>query len=586
MVWKSLGLAMLLSLWMLSWPQASTETPRTQESWAQQARSALQSGDLSVVRSLAEPRLKEPSVTGEAHLLLGLVELQQHNYAVAIEHFRSARSAGLETEELFERWTDGLSKLGRLNEASHLLEEILSLHPSLRDLRYRLAEVYLTEGKSRKALPHLEQAYREGFRNAHVLLQLAAARFTSGLDYKAVELLEPIVHEGSSSNLLLQIGKLYFKNLLYSQAVVAFGYAWDAVKSYECGMYLALAQYQLEHYAECVRILEQVKPESEALEYRILKGSSLARIGKWDEAERELARTVADFPDRADGYLNFGLLWLERGDREKAWALLEKGSRLMLPGTKVLYRLNRLQSCSGLSPGNNREVRNKGKAEFYSNLGETFHKNHHWSTALDLFLLALEEDVTSSAPYGAIGVICQEIGSPEEGKEFLKRGLELHPLAADLHYYLGTIESALGHYQQAIPFFQRALELDGPNPQARHWLFLGVAQMGADPEAQRHAKDSLFRARELQPELALVHFELGKWYLKNQELDLAEQSLQKAIDLDPQLLGAYYQYGIACTRNGKAQKGQEFMAVFQEKKALRQSSSHTSLGEDSTASIP
>jgi Flp pilus assembly protein TadD len=67
----------------------------------------------------------------------------------------------------------------------------------------------------------------------------------------------------------------------------------------------------------------------------------------------------------------------------------------------------------------------------------------------------------------------------------------------------------------------------------------------------------------------LAHYELGKWLLKEQDFELAEKSLQRAIELDPHLLGAYYQYGIACTRNGKPQKGQELMEAFQRKKALR-----------------
>jgi tetratricopeptide (TPR) repeat protein len=407
------------------------------------------------------------------------------------------------------------------------------------------------------------------------VLQLASARFAVGQDYRAVELLDPLIESTSSPNLLLQIGKLYFRNLLYRQAAAPLERAWELSKpSYETGMYLALTRYQLEQYAECRRILEQIRPDSAAaLEYHVLTGSVLARLGNWEEARRALTRAVASAENRADGYLNLGMFWLERGDRQRAWEQLEKGSRLMTPGTKVLYKLGTRGNCDALSPPRGIEPKSQDRAEFYANLAESFHKTHHWISALELFLLALEEDPRLRAPYGGIGLICQELGSPEVGKSFLQRGIELHPKAADLHFYLGTIHYALGRFDDAISSYLRALELDGPNPPARHLLFLGIAQAGASGAGQDRAKQSFLRALESDPQLALAHYELGKWYLKNHEFDLAERSLQQAIELDPHLLGAYYQYGLACTRNGKPQKGQELMAAFQCKKALRERAS-------------
>ena len=100
-----------------------------------------------------------------------------------------------------------------------------------------------------------------------------------------------------------------------------------------------------------------------------------------------------------------------------------------------------------------------------------------------------------------------------------------------------------------------------------------MAQASGKREGQQAAKLSFQRAIELDPQLALAHYEMGKWQLKEQNFELAEKSLQRAIELDPHLLGAYYQYGIACTRNGKTQRGEEFLAAFQRKKALRDASS-------------
>lgn len=549
---------------------------RAAELWEQQARLALEQADWATVKRLSEQRLGNPASAAVAHLLLGIADLRQGRHLPAIEHFQAAQDLGADGEELFEPWSQALQALGRLEKASELLDQALSRNPFQKGLHRRQADLYLAQGKPQRALPHLEQAYQQGLRNAGVILQLASTRFAAGQDYSAVELLGPLVSSASSPNLLLQIGKLYFQNLLYRQAAPPLERAWELSKpSYESGMYLALTYLQLERYADCARILEQMRPDAaRAPEYRILKGSALARLGKWEEARSELSQAVASADSRADGYLNLALFWLERGDRQQAWQLLEKGSRLMTPGTKVLYRLGTRQNCEGLRPPQPAEATNRERAELYANLAETFHKTHHWVSALELFLLALEEDPGLPVPYGAIGLICQELGSPEVSEAFLRQGLSLHPNAADLHFYLGTILYATGRHAEAISSYQKALELDGPKPPARHWLFLGIAQAASGNDYPAEARDSFLRAREADPQLALAHYELGKWYLKNQKLDLAEESLQRAIELDPNLVGAYYQYGLACTRNGKTAKGQELMAIFQRKRALREPSPH------------
>jgi tetratricopeptide (TPR) repeat protein len=567
------------------------------QEWERQVRLVLDQGDLADARSLAEQRLKDPHSAAAAGLLLGIIDLRARRHADALGYFQAARQLGMRREELFERWSEALAALGRVTEACQMLEEELRADPSWRGLHSRLAELYEARGKPRQALPHLEEVYRQGVRNAAITLQLAAARFAVGQDYRAVELLDQLAEPASSPNLLLQIGKLYFRNLLYRQALVPLKRVWDLAdgRTYEIGMLLALAYYQLEQYTSCAPVLEQIEPSpAQATEYYLLKGSVLARMGPWsatvhgnddstlrqarksiwDDAQRQLERAVASDRRRADGYLNLGLFWFERGDRRKAWELLEKGARLMTPGTKVIYRLGNRTNCDGLALPKSASPGNRERADIYAGLAEIFHKTHYWISALELFQAALEEDDSLRAPYGAMGLICQELGSPEVGEKFLQRGIELHPGAADLRFYLGTVQAALGRNEDSLSSYLKALELDGPNPPARHWLFLGSAQAAGSKEDQDKAEESFRRAIEADARLALAHYELGKWQLKNQEFAAAEASLERAIQLDPHLLGAYYQYGIACTRNGKTQKGQELMAAFQQKKALREAPPH------------
>jgi tetratricopeptide (TPR) repeat protein len=381
---------LIVSLLGLELPVVAAGFEEKVATWEQQARTALSSGDLAGARKLAEERLSEASSSAAAHMVLGTIELRQKHHSEAAAHFQSAEQLGAQQEELFLGWSEALQGLGRASESCQMLEAELLRDSSRSSLRSRLADLYLALGKPQQALPHLEEVYRQGTRNVGVTFQLASARFAAGQDYRAVDLLEPLIVSASSPNLLLQIGKLYFRNLLYRQAVGPLKRAWELSKSYENGMFLALTYFQLSQYANCAAIVEQIKPNpAEALEHHMLKGSALARLGDWDKARHELEQAVASADDRADGYFNLGLFWMERGDRQKAWELLEKGSRLMTSGTKVLYTFGTRQNCDGLVPPRATEPRNKQRAEFFSGLAETFHKTHHWISALELFQAAL-----------------------------------------------------------------------------------------------------------------------------------------------------------------------------------------------------
>src|SRR5262249_15434204 len=155
------------------------------------------------------------------------------------------------TAEAARDWSDALAKLGRYQEASDLLEGFISSEPSRSELRYRLASIYLARGMPTKARPHLEEAYRQGLRNAGGVLALAQARFAVGRDDQAAELLNSISETPSSPDILLEAGKLLFDHVLYRQAQIPLEKAWQQKpESYEAGMYLALCYYLTEQYAE------------------------------------------------------------------------------------------------------------------------------------------------------------------------------------------------------------------------------------------------------------------------------------------------------------------------------------------------
>ena len=578
-------LSLTKSLWLLilfsvTWP---TFLFSILQDWEQKARVAFESGQLDAARRQAESALADPATAAAAHELLGRIALQERRSEEAVSHFQAASAKGRLSQEVEKDWATALLSLGKYREACELMESSLSRDPSQADLRYRLADSYLAQGKYQQAWPHLEEAYRQGLRHAGVLLQLARTRFSMGQDDRAVELLESVSQQNTSPDLLWEIGKLLFERLLYPQALSPLRKAWDQKPgSYEVGMFLALSHYLIKQYDESERVLTSIQAgPTPPLDYRILLGSVYARLGRWKQAQEELEKAIRQSPDRADGYLNLGLFYLERGDTQRSMEMLEKGSRMMAKGTKLLYSMRDRDSCDGLAPPQAIKNQDSVRGEFYGKLARALQHTEQRSSALEVYRLALSVDNNAAAAYAGIGHICWELDSPVVARSFLQRGLELHPNNPDLHFSLGLLFQSLGQIEESVKHYRKAIELQEPNASALHLTQLGTAQLTGSKQNELEAEASFLKALERDPGFSQAHYELGKLYFQRKDFERAEQSFEKAVRYDPLLLRAYYQYGLTCIRNGKSEKGRTLLDTFNRKRAL-----HASNGQGMSLSSP
>ena len=542
-----------------------------QQELEQRIQEAFQQGNLQEARRQAEEALQTPTMAAMALEWLGRIALQEKHPKDAASYFQDSSARGRSTPEMAKDWSIALMNLGRTQEACEILEKALIQIPTSTELRFRLASIYMSQGLPLKALPLLEETYQGGLRHAGVGILLAQARFVSGRDDLAVMLLESFYDGASSPDFLLQAGRILFEHALYLKALVPLEKAWKMKPgSYEIGMYLALSYYISGEYPECEAVLSGIKTgASPTIEYLILLGSVLARIGKWEEAGQTLTKALEMYPNQAGAYLNLGLYYLERGHKEKAMALIEKGAQLMSKGTKLLYSVASMEKCEGAVPPQEVKKQDTIRGEFYNDFGRALHDSGQNGSALAIYLLALENDNLNSHTYAEIGKLCWEFDQIEVARLFLMKGLELHPDSWELQYNMGLLYQSLSQLENAVQSYQKAIELEKEHVPSLHWVQLGTAQLSSPKLGEAKAERSFKKALETDPNSAQAHYQLGKLYLQQRDFVKAEQYLGKAISLDPSLVRAYYQYGIACIRNGKTEKGKEMLETFNRKRALR-----------------
>lgn len=560
-------------------PAPASEDPR----WEQQVEQALQEGRVDDARRLAVAAAQDAVTAAVAHDFLGRISMASSRYEEAVLHFEKAREKGRALAGMAEPWSRALLKLGIGEQACAVLQDAVSSPTADNNLHYLAGTCYLGLDEPRRALPHLESAYRNGLRHSGVVTHLARAQLASGREDRAVALLAEMVEGNSSPGLLLEVGKALFQRVLYRQSIQAFRKALRAKPGwYDAGMYLALAHYLLEEYPESAKALAEMNLDPGPVEYQYLQGSVQARLGDYDRAQEELERSIRIAPERAGGYLNLGLFYLERGERDKAMELIEQGTKRTMSGAKIFYTIASRTNCHGLSPPDAVGQGDAERAQLYIDLADRLLVGRQWGSALEVYLTALHIHPTAARPYGGIGLICQELGSAEVGLKYLKKGAALHPSEPDLHFYLGSIYDYLSRPDEAITSYEQALRLGGEDKnQARYWLRLGLAQITSGQTSK--AEEAFRRALEGDPGSAEAHYQLGKLRLNHRQFPEAEQLLATAVALDPFLSEAYYSWGLACIRNGEPEKGRDILEGYQKRQALRRAQVE---GQGMTAEAP
>ena len=207
--------------------------------------------------------------------------------------------------------------------------------------------------------------------------------------------------------------------------------------------------------------------------------------------------------------------------------------------------------------------------------------------------------------YVALAALCLEHESFDLGREVIEIGLQNVPGSVRLYALRGVFHAQLGAFDQAQADFERVAQLEPQQPAAIAGLSLTLQQTGQmeqsiailreqarlhpnddvinllfaqallrdglNDAALAEAQDALLRAVAVAPRRAMVRTELGKLYLRTDQLDEAIAHLQKAVELDPSDKTPTYHLLVALRRAGRQAEAQELVvrvrALLDEEKA-------------------
>jgi tetratricopeptide (TPR) repeat protein len=228
------------------------------------------------------------------------------------------------------------------------------------------------------------------------------------------------------------------------------------------------------------------------------RGCLLLEQGRADVALRAFEATLEINPAHAASYNALGYVYYQQNRLEDAFGAFEQASRIA-PDSDVIQNnlglvldhrgeteraLDSLRRAADLSHNVPQVYVNLGNlylgkddwlhagrayrealrldpqlAAAHYNLGVAYYHLRQSTDAQGKFEQALQVDPGLQAAYLGLGIVAFEQSRFGAAQSALQRAVELNPRDANAYYYLGLIYNTLGHQEQAIEAFERAIGL-------------------------------------------------------------------------------------------------------------------------------
>ncbi|MDY6938608.1 MAG: tetratricopeptide repeat protein [Cyanobacteriota bacterium] len=169
---------------------------------------------------------------------------------------------------------------------------------------------------------------------------------------------------------------------------------------------------------------------------------------------------------------------------------------------------------------------------------------------------ALKVDGNFAPASKLMGNILLARGQVEEAQKYYVRAIELKPNYGEAYANLGSLAARQKDWKSSIAYYQKAIALQPDLTVAHRNLAKVWQKLGKNAEAI----DSLYSAYELDPQgyKPEEHLNLGNTLFEQGQLSQAIACYQRALKLNPHLVGAYQNLAEALTRQGRFQEANNY----------------------------
>ncbi|AYC29711.1 tetratricopeptide repeat protein [Paenisporosarcina cavernae] len=175
----------------------------------------------------------------------------------------------------------------------------------------------------------------------------------------------------------------------------------------------------------------------------------------------------------------------------------------------------------------------------YINFGNLLARMNEIERAERFFQKAITLDESAATAYYGLANLYFESERLEEAAKLYEKAIRYELKSADAYYMLARSLDNLGSTKLALPYYQRAAELEKKDIQIQ--LSFGICL--ATLEMFEEAKEQFFVVLALDENNADAHYNLGVLYaVSTEDIESAKHHLHQAVTLQPNFDQARYVY--------------------------------------------
>lgn len=279
-------------------------------------------------------------------------------------------------------------------------------------------------------------------------------------------------------------------------------------------------------------------------------------------------------------YNNFGVVYLETGQEERALLALDRSARINPKLAEARSNMSIVLNVQGQNEDALQQLKhaldsNPNDPSVHRELGRTYLKQQDYRQAVRSLKRSVELDPNSPEVF----ILLSEAYSAQDlnrfARESLEEALALAPEHVYAHASLGQLFQKLRNYQRAVSAYRDALRYDPKRidvyfliascyhelkwtkdeigvyqeilrKQPREYrAVFNLAQIYAQQRKYPQAIDYLKQAIALKPNDATSYYNLAVCYAETGKKDLAHETFAQALDADPKMGMAHYGIGIS-----------------------------------------
>jgi tetratricopeptide (TPR) repeat protein len=380
----------------------------------------------------------------------------------------------------------------------------LNQHPHSGEIKSRLAQIYIQNGKPAKGLRLLKEIETIDAANTDFYLLKGSALNILGKKEEASGAFDLAIKFTieNKDDTIYTIASSYINTRRYNLAI----------------KYLQLAHeinpYNMAVIYELAVVYERIDDLKNSIEY----------YKKYLDID----------PFNDNIWLNLGMVYSNLEDADKALEAYDYAIAIDPNNISALFsKANTL-----VNSGNNKEAIiayceileiEPDNVQAYIYIGECYEKLEFYKRSVYYFTKALEIDEHFADAWYGMGIAFFQQDNFTESLKFFKKARNIDPENPDFWYMLGEVYRKVNNIQKAADAYNRVIELD-PNDQEA-WISRADLSF-KDNSDIKGAIRILSKAYEYNPDASVINYQLSIYYFKNSQSKLALQHFEKGLSVN------------------------------------------------------